>query len=125
MNDAYILFVVAGGATALLSLAVLWRKFSGTPEPRSISPQPLVVKEAPKYAEQKDLDALRIELTAKLEAHERRNESDMAIIRADLSQLRRGSEYVQRRMNGMTRTLYAIAGKMGVIPSGGEPEGGE
>jgi hypothetical protein len=115
--------VLVFGLTALIGLAVLVKKFSGSPESRSVSPQPLIVKEAIEYATTTELNALRIELIQRIVDHERRNESDMVIIREDLKELRRGNEYVQRRVNGMSTTVYKIAGKLGIVNVGGEPLG--
>ncbi len=111
------------GLTTLLGLGVAARKYSGAPEARTISPQPLEVKVKPEYVEKKELDALRVELIQRIVDHERRNESDMGLIRSDLTVLRRGSDYVQMRVNGMANTLYSIAGKLGIVHMNGEPGG--
>lgn len=122
-NPAFVGALVSGLA-AILGLALLWKKLSGKSEPREISPQPLVVKQEPEFATKPELDALRVELMGRIADHERRNESDMGLIRQDLAVIRKGGDYVQRRVNGMANTLYSIAGKLGIVPAG-EPAGGE
>ena len=118
MSDASPQFVgsLVAGLAALLGLGVAAKKFSGRPEAREISPQPLQVKQAPEYAEKKELEALRVELMARIAEHERRNETDMSLIRSELTILRRGSDNVQRRINNMATMLYSIAGKLGIVP---------
>lgn len=105
---------LVAGLTTLLGLSVMWRKFNNGSEPRAISPSPLVVTEAPCWVERKELDAVRVELIQRIVDHERRNESDMVLIRADLGGIRRGNNYLQRRMDGLTEVVYAIAGRLGV-----------
>lgn len=115
--------MLVAGLTVILALAVTWRKFSGATEARTISPQPLEVKQTPEYAEKKELDALRVELIQRIVDHERRNETDMGLIRSELTILRHGSDNVQRRINGMSGLLYSIAGKLGIVSGSNTSEG--
>ena len=124
MSEIQFLGMLVGGLVTLGGAALLARKLFGKPETRDIAPQPLVVKQQHEYATKPELDALRVELMGRIADHERRNESDMGLIRQDLAVIRRGSDYVQRRVNGMANTLYSIAGKLGIVPAG-EPAGGE
>ena len=116
---------LVAGLTSLLGLGVAARKYAGAPESRKIEPQPLEVKQVPEYAEKKELEALRLELIQRIVDHERRNESDMGLIRNDLTILRRGIETMQRRSNGMAMMLYSIAGKLGIVPATLSQEDGE
>ena len=118
MSEQEFLGWLVGGLITLGGAAVMVKKLWGKTEPRKIEPQPLEVKVADEWARQRDLDALRIEMNARIEAHERRNDADMAIIRSDLAELRKGTDYVQKRVNGMSSMVYAIAGKMGIVPGG-------
>lgn len=126
MNEYAFMGWLVGGLSGLAALVLALKKLFGGGEERQIAPQPLLVREAEKFARVQDLESLRVELHARLEAHERRNESDMGIIRGDLGILRRGSGYVQRRVDGMTKVVYSIAGKLGVATAGAidaeEPE---
>lgn len=125
MNEVSPTFIgaVVSALAVILGLAVTWKKFSGKSEPREITPQPLAVKQAPEYAEKKELDALRVELIQRIVDHERRNETDMGLIRSELTILRHGSDNVQRRINNMASTLYSIAGKLGIVSAARDSEG--
>lgn len=114
MNESAFIGWLVGGLSALAALALGIKKLLGGAEPRVISPQPLEVKASPEWAEKRELEALRVELIGRIESHERRNESDMGLIRGDLQVLRQGDGYVQRRLDGLTRVIYAIAGKMNI-----------
>lgn len=116
MNEMVAIGFIVAGLTGILALGVAWKKFSGDPEPRKISPSPLVVTEAPRFMLQSDC-ANRCDVLAKrIDDVERHNNKDMRLIREELSKLGRGTENVQRRVNGMATTVYMIAGKMGLFP---------
>jgi hypothetical protein len=116
MNEAVVVGLIVAGLTGILGLGVAWKKFSGDPEPRKISPSPLVVTEAPRYMLQGDCANRCDALAKRIDDVERRNNEDMRLIREELSKLGRGTENVQRRVNGMATTVYMIAGKMGLFP---------
>ena len=125
MNEANPAFVGAlvAGLAALLGLGVLVKKFSGSPEARTVSPQPLMVKQEPKFTEAPDCETKHAQVDERIQAVEDRANASMRLIREELSQLRKGNDYLQRRVNGMSGTLYLIAGKLGIVPAAGEPGG--
>ena len=125
MNEANPAFVGAlvAGLAGLLGLAVLWKKFNGAAEARTVSPQPLRVQQEPKFTEAPDCATKHSEVDARIQAVEERANASMRLIREELAQLRKGSDYLQRRVNGMSGTLYLIAGKLGIVPAAGEPGG--
>lgn len=116
MNEMVAIGFIVAGLTGILALGVAWKKFSGDPEPRKISPSPLVVTEAPRFMLQSDCANRCDALAKRIDDVERRNNEDMRLIREELSKLGRGTENVQRRVNGMATTVYMIAGKMGLFP---------
>lgn len=116
MNEMVAIGFIVAGLTGILALGVAWKKFSGDPEPRKISPSPLVVTEAPRFMLQSDCANRCDALAKRIDDVERHNNKDMRLIREELSKLGRGTENVQRRVNGMATTVYMIAGKMGLFP---------
>ena len=123
MNEANPAFLGAllTGLTVIIGLAVAWKKFSGSPEPRTVSPQPLMVSQAPEFTRQPDCTAKHAEVNERIRAVEERANVSMNLIREELKELRKGQGYLQKRVNNMTRPLYAIAGKMGIVTAT-EPE---
>lgn len=117
MSEVQFLGMLVGALITLGGGALLVKKLFAKTEAREIAPQPLVVKQQHEYATKPELDALRVELIQRIVDHERRNETDMSLIRSDLAVIRKGSDYVQKRVNGMANTLYSIAGKLGIVPA--------
>ena len=120
VNPTFIGLLVLG-LTALLALPIAWKKFMGAPEPRTVSPQPLRVQQEPEYPRVGDCQAKHAEVNERIRAVEERANSSMNLIREELKELRKGQGYLQKRVNNMTRPLYAIAGKMGIVTAT-EPE---
>ena len=117
MTDASPQFVgsLVAGLAGLIGLGVLAKKYSGSPEPRSISPQPLEVKQTPKYTEADDCSTKHEEVDARIQAVEERANKNMQLIREELARVRRGNNYLQQRMDGMVEVVYAIGGRMGIV----------
>lgn len=121
MTEQAFMGALVAGLAGLIGLAVALKKFMGSAEPRSISPQPLMVSQAPEYIKQPDCGAKHVEVNERIRAVEERANVSMTLIREELKELRKGQGYLQKRVNNMTRPLYAIAGKMGIVTAT-EPE---
>lgn len=126
MNEVSPTFIglLVVGLTALLALPIAWKKFMGAPEARSISPQPLEVKEVKEPRTAGDCEKKHEEVDDRIRAVEDRANANMSLIREELRDMRKGQGYLQKQVNNMSRPLFAIAGKMGIVMPIG-PEDGE
>ena len=116
MNEALTIGLVVLALSGVLGLGVSWRKFSGASETRKIEPSPLVVQAAERHPTMEHCEKTCLDLGRRIDAVERRTNNDQALIRAELTKLREGNDALQRRLNGMSTTVYMIAGKMGLFP---------